>query len=102
MAKHFSFKNDEVIKAYGVTQELQRKIDTICALFEIDNPVNFAIRVVESLAVEHAKGKTEIACLSPRMANLITDNPEFFQALSEEGVLEWIAPLVLGKIAQIQ
>jgi hypothetical protein len=35
-----------------------------------------------------------------KMAALIKDNPEFFAALCEEGVVEWLTPFVLAKPKQ--
>jgi hypothetical protein len=43
---------------------------------------------------------TEVIHCTSKMAALIKDNPEFFAALCEEGVVEWLTPFVLAKSKQ--
>jgi len=36
-------------------------------------------------------------CVTPEFEKLYENNKEFFNALCEEGVVEWLTPLVLTK-----
>ena len=47
-----------------------------------------------------AKSRAKSIFVAPELAVLMTNNPEFFKALCEEGVVEWLTPFVLAKSRQ--
>ena len=51
------------------------------------------------IAKQYVKGNTEVLCVTPEFKELYENNKEFFNALCEEGVVEWLTPLVLTKSA---
>jgi hypothetical protein len=57
-----------------------------------------------NLALGHAeasiKGDTEVVFCTPYVAELLKSNPQFIEALREEGVVEWLTPFVLTKSKQ--
>jgi hypothetical protein len=48
-------------------------------------------------AEAYAKGETEFVFCTPELKSSIENNPAFFEALCQEGVIEWLTPFVLGK-----
>jgi hypothetical protein len=82
------------------TDSEKKKAERIAALLDLDEWYHsFGIGI--NLALAHAeasvKGFTRVVSCTPRLADLIESNPEFFAALCEEGVVEWLTPFVLGK-----
>ena len=93
-------KNSEVVLRVNFNKVSKRKIDGICALMGHESymhSLSWAIDLGEAIAKKYARGETSVHCLTPALGDLITAHPEFFEALSEEGVLEWVRPLVMGK-----
>ena len=78
----------------------KKKAERIAALLQLDEWY-YSFGIGMNLALAHAeasvKGYTRVASCTPCLAKLIEDNPEFFQALCEEGVVEWLTPLALTK-----
>jgi hypothetical protein len=76
--------------------------ERIAALLGLDSWLD-AIGAGETIALEcaeqYVKGKTHVLCVRPEFASLYENNKEFFNALCEEGVVEWLTPLVLTKSA---
>jgi len=58
--------------------------------------VDFAITLALDYAKSCAKGNTEVFFCKPEQAKIMASNPKFFDALCEEGVIEWLTPLVLA------
>lgn len=78
----------------------RKEFERIAALLGLDDwmmAIGFSGRLALRFAEQHVKGKTEIAHVTPELEKLLTSNSEFFEALCEEGVLEWLTPLVLTK-----
>jgi hypothetical protein len=84
-----------------------KKVLQIAALLdtgsEIRSPAKMALDLAIELALNYAKsyvkGNTEVLFCEPSQAKAVASNPEFFRALCEEGVIEWLEPLVLaGKV----
>ena len=76
-----------------------------------DNPGSIIIQAASSGVADikkFAKGHDEVKAKSraksifvaPELAMLIANNPEFIEALCEEGVVEWLTPFVLTKSRQ--
>jgi hypothetical protein len=47
----------------------------------------------------YVKGKTSYVFCTPELEACIENHPAFFEALCQEGVIEWLTPFVLGKTA---
>ena len=74
--------------------------DRIAALMDFDdwkNAIVYSGAIISQCAEQIVKGKTEVLCVKPEFALLYENNPEFFKALCEDGVVEWLTPLVLAK-----
>ena len=83
--------------------KVKKKAERIAALLQLDEwCYSFSIGI--NLALAHAeasvKGYTRVVSCTPCLAKLIEDNPEFIEALCEEGVVEWLTPFVLAKSRQ--
>ena len=81
----------------------KKKAERIAALLQLDEwCYSFGIGI--NLALAHAeasvKGYTRVVSCTPCLAKLIEDNPEFIEALCEEGLVEWLTPFVLAKSRQ--
>jgi hypothetical protein len=77
----------------------RKPFDRIAALLDLDD-WNAAIACSGAIALECAeqalKGNSFMFC-KPKLIQLYEDSPEFFKALCEDGVVEWLTPLVLAK-----
>ena len=85
------------------SDKVKKKAERIAALLQLDKwYYSFVIGI--NLALAHAeasvKGYTRVVSCTPCLAKLIEDNPEFIEALCEEGVVEWLTPFVLTKSRQ--
>jgi hypothetical protein len=81
----------------------RKRAERIAALLKLgDGPHAFAIGL--HFAEQHAEasviGRTEMITCTPKLAEIIENNPEFIAALCEEGVVEWLTPFVLAKSRQ--
>jgi S-methylmethionine-dependent homocysteine/selenocysteine methylase len=82
----------------------RKTFERIAALLDLDDWKSAIARsgdLALQCAEEYVKGKTEVICVIPRIAELLQSNPEFLNALCEEGVIEWLTPLVLAKSATV-
>ena len=48
-------------------------------------------------AEQYVKGKTNYIFCTKEFDELVSNNQKFFEALCEEGVVEWLTPLVLAR-----
>ena len=82
---------------------IKKKAERIAALLQLDE-WNYSFDIGITLALAHAeayvKGYTRVVSCTPCLAKLIEDNPEFIEALCEEGLVEWLTPFVLAKSRQ--
>ena len=96
MSKDFPYK-------WPISEKGKKDIDTIVALLELDDS-GTALRVVLELGLTfaraHVKGNTNVIYCTPKVDAMIANNPEFIEALCEEGVVEWLTPFVLAKSKQ--
>lgn len=86
------------------TEKVKKEAERAAALLRLNNWPE-AISLGANLVAEHAEasvdgGRTEIIYCTPHVHNLIESNPEFIEALCEEGVVEWLTPFVLAKSKQ--
>ena len=98
MTKDKSFKNSIIF-----TDSVKKNAERMAALLKLDEWYHsFGIGL--NLGLKHAeasvKGDTEVVFCTPYVAELIKNNPEFIEALCEEGVVEWLTPFVLAKSRQ--
>jgi hypothetical protein len=81
----------------------EKRAQRIAALLELDDwphVFGLGLRLVEGHAEASVRGKTAVAFCAPKLKEVIENNPEFFAALCEEGVVEWLTPFVLAKSKQ--
>ncbi len=62
--------------------------------------ISEGLEIVLAHARAHATGETEIVFCTLEVKALIDNNPKFIEAFCEEGVVEWLTPLVLTKSKQ--
>jgi hypothetical protein len=77
-----------------------KMVARIAALLELEDSEK-AVSLSLHLAIQYAeacvKGHTEFVFCTPKEKSLFDNHPDFFKALCEEGVIEWLTPFVLGK-----
>ena len=74
--------------------------DRIAALMDFDDwkiAIVYSGDIISQCAEQAVKGNTVIVCETPEFDQLYQNNKEFFKALCEDGVIEWLTPLVLAK-----
>jgi hypothetical protein len=84
----------------GFTDEGVKKLERIAALLELENPdkaVSVGVHLAALYAEAYVKGKTGLVFCTSELKSSIENNPAFFEALCQEGVIEWLTPFVLGK-----
>ena len=59
--------------------------------------VGEGMELVEEYAESCVKGETEVIFCTPELAACVENNSDFFKALCQEGVIEWLTPFVMGK-----
>ena len=93
-------KDNDFPHHISCSDKFKKKVDRIAALLELDS-WHVALAVAVDLALAHAeasvKGYTRVVSCTPNLAELIESNPKFIETLCEEGVVEWLTPLVLTK-----
>jgi hypothetical protein len=96
-------KDDDSRESVTFPRKERKRAERIAALLELgDWPHAFGmgLHFAEQHAEASVKGRTEILTCTPKMKEIIGSNPDFFEALCEEGVVEWLTPFVLGKSRQ--
>jgi hypothetical protein len=83
-----------------VPDDVKRKLEKVAALIGLESWCD-ALGLGYSLALivgdQYVMGNTEFLCCPPKLRTLYYDSPAFFEALCQEGVIEWLTPFVLGK-----
>ena len=69
----------------------------ILGLEDEPEALTLGLHLVTRYAEAYARGKTETVSCTSQLAASIENNPAFFEALCQEGVIEWLTPFVLGK-----
>ena len=80
----------------------RKRFYRIAALLDLDDwkkAITYSGDIALRYAEQAVKGNTAIVCTTPEFDQLYKDNPEFFKALCEDGVVEWLRPLVLAKLS---
>lgn len=91
--------------ALKVNEAAYKAANKAAALLELDDwakAFGVGLKLVCKHAEAHVKEKTEMVCCTSELADLIESNPEFFSALTEPGVIEWLEPLVKATYTKTQ
>lgn len=84
----------------GFNDKAKKSWERIAALLGVDgwtDAIGIGERLTLNLAEQYVKGNTDVVFVKPELRKLYENNKEFFNALCEEGVVEWLTPLVLTK-----
>ena len=84
----------------GLSDECKNDLKRAAALADLEgwhNALEVGIEMVKAGAEAYVKGKTGGVFCTPELQACIENNPAFFEALCQEGVIEWLTPFVLGK-----
>lgn len=79
------------------TDDHKKAMTRAAALLNKDDwvvAIGIGMKLAQHYSEEYVKGNTEPLCVSPKLADLYRNHPDFFAALSQDGVIEWLTPLV--------
>jgi hypothetical protein len=96
-------KDKDFRHGVSFTDAGKKKFERIAALCELESwnsAIDFSAKLALLYAEAYVKGDTMVHFCTPKLANVLINNPEFFAALCEEGVVEWLTPFVLAKPKQ--
>jgi hypothetical protein len=91
---------DKFPHTLGFSNEHKKTMTRAAALLDAEDwkvAIGVGMSLAESYAEQYVKGNTEIIFCKPEFEQLYENNKKFFEALCQEGVVEWLTPLVLGK-----
>ncbi len=80
-------------------EEYKRDMERAAALLnkkDWADAVGTGMTLVRHYSEAYVKGETAVVFCTPELESSIENNPEFFEALCQEGVIEWLTPFVLG------
>ena len=83
----------------GFSDGSRKQAERVAALMELENwGVSYSLGLAMALkhAEEYVKGNTNYIYCTKEFEELVSNNQKFFEALCEEGVVEWLTPLVLA------
>jgi hypothetical protein len=86
--------------AVGFNDKARKQAERVAALMNLDDwtcSYIFGLKMALQYAEEHVKGNTNYIFCTEEFDELVSNNQKFFEALCEEGVVEWLTPLVLAK-----
>jgi hypothetical protein len=84
----------------GFSNEHRKKMTRAAALLDAEDwktAIAVGMRLAELYAEAHVKGQTSVIFCKPEFENIYESNKKFFETLCQDGVVEWLTPLVLGK-----
>jgi hypothetical protein len=90
----------EYLHNVSVTDKGKKEMDRAAALLNLENwcqALSLGLNLVRDHAEAHVKGRTEVFFCTSELKACVESNPAFFEALCQEGVVEWLMPFVLGK-----
>jgi len=91
---------DKFPHVLGFTDEHKRGMERVAALLNKEDwaaAVGTGMNLVHYYSEAYVKGKTEVVFCTPELEASIENHPEFFEALCQEGVIEWLTPFVMGR-----
>ena len=83
------------------TDKVKKNMERVAALLNLEDECHawsFAEKLALMVAEEMVKGNSVVLCVKPELKDAMEDDKEFFDALCEEGVIEWLRPFVMGKV----
>jgi hypothetical protein len=86
----------------GFTQEARKQFERAAVLLDLKDwteAIDSGMYMITDAAESRANGKAAVVFCKPELAASIENNPAFFEALCQEGVIEWLMPFVMGKTA---
>ena len=86
----------------GFRDEYKRDMERAAALLNKKDwaaAVGLGMRMVQFYSEAYVKGKTNYMFCTSELEACIENNPAFFEALCQEGVIEWLTRFVMGKTA---
>ena len=85
----------------GFTDASKKIAERVAALMDLEHwgvPYGIGLEMALEYAEELVKGsKSRYIFCTKEFEELVSNNQKFFEALCEEGVVEWLTPLVLTK-----
>jgi hypothetical protein len=84
----------------GFPDEYKRDMERAAALLNKKDwaaAVGLGMTMVRFYSEAYVKGKTNYMFCTSELEACIENNPAFFEALCQEGVIEWLTPFVLGR-----
>jgi hypothetical protein len=84
----------------GFSDDSRKKAERVAALMNLDKwgwSYILGLEIASEYAEQHVKGNTNYIFCTKEFDELVSNNQKFFEALCEEGVVEWLTPLVLAK-----
>jgi hypothetical protein len=84
----------------GVSDKARKRGERVAALMNLDDwstSYGLGLDIASEYAEEYVKGNTNFIFCTKEFDELVSNNQKFFEALCEEGVVEWLTPLVLAK-----
>ena len=84
----------------GLSDKCKNDLERAAVLVGIEgwlNALDVGIEMVKEGAEAYVKGKTGVVFCTSELEASIENNPDFFKALCQEGVIEWLTPFVMGR-----
>jgi hypothetical protein len=87
-----------------ITDKLKKELERAAALLNLEDwyqALSLGGFLAREYAEAHVKGNTAVFFCTSGLKTCIENNPAFFEALCQEGVIEWLTPFVLTKAASV-
>jgi hypothetical protein len=81
------------------SDQFRRRMERVAALLDLESwrhAIGFGSDLALRCAEQSVKGKTHVVYVTEEFAKVFEGNEKFLDALCEEGVVEWLTPLVLA------
>jgi hypothetical protein len=91
---------DQYPHEVGFSQEARKQFERAAVLLDLKDwteAIDSGMYMITDAAESRANGKAAVVFCTPELKSSIENNPAFFAALCQEGVIEWLTPFVLGK-----
>ena len=98
MSKDKDFRH--VVRFTDAGKKEFERIAALCEFESWNGAIDFSGSLALLYAEAYVKGDTVVHFCTPKLGNVLKNNPEFIAALCEEGVVEWLTPFVLAKSRQ--
>jgi len=91
---------DQYPHKVGFSQEARKQFERAAVLLDLKDwteAIDSGMYMITDAAESCANGKAAVVFCKPELAASIENHPEFFEALCQEGVIEWLTPFVMGR-----